>query len=262
MATRSQAPPNLGDSATRFDLAEDPTAAMRQPLTVLIVLAPLALLAELYRFLSEQKATLLAEEQWGRLGAVVGIDAPLVPIVLLAVGCIGAHLIRRAPWELPTAVTVLMILGWGVLWAAVRYVLAFTADRVDGVTASLSTDPVGALTPLGQAGLAVSGAVQEEMVFRALLLGSLCLAVRACGLGRNWCYLTALPISAALFSLAHTEVINHYRAAEPLTLASFMRRFLAGLLYGYVFLRQGLATATLAHAGYNAALVFRLGSWL
>ncbi|MDA3959675.1 MAG: CPBP family intramembrane metalloprotease [Planctomycetota bacterium] len=253
---------NLGDTATRFDLSEDPTAAMRQPLTVLIVLAPLGLLAELYRFMSERKATLLAEEQWGQLGAIVGIDAPMVPIILLALGCLGLHLIKRTPWELPTARTVLMIVGWGVLWAVVRYAMAFTADTVHGGSANLTADPTESMTAIGQCGIAMSGALQEEMVFRGVLLGALCLVVRAFGLTRTWCYLVALPVSAALFSLAHTEVINHYAAAEPLTWSSFMRRFIAGLLYGYVFLRQGLATSTLAHAGYNAAVVFRLGPWL
>jgi len=57
-------------------------------------------------------------------------------------------------------------------------------------------------------------------------------------------------------------VVNHQPAAEAFDWNRFMQRSVAGLLYGYVFLRQGLATATIAHAGYNVAILFRLGPWL
>lgn len=253
---------NVGDSAERFDLGEGPTAAMRRPLTVLVILAPLGLLAELYRFLSEQKATLLTEQQWHDLGSTIGVSAPIVPVLVLAAGCLLVQLVRRYTWELPAASTVLLCVLWAALWAAVRYTVAFTADSLHGGSAALSGDETARLTALGQVGLSISGALQEELVFRGGLLGLLCLIGRTLHGGRWLDYAVMLPLSAVLFSLAHTGIVNHHEAAETFSWHGFMQRAIAGLLYGYVFLRQGLATATLAHAGYNVAVLFRLGPWL
>ena len=252
---------NVGDSGSgRFDLGEDGTAAMRRPFTVLLILAPLGLLAELHRALSSQKATLLTEQQWAELGSIVGLSTPLVPVVVLALGCVLVQIFRRYAWELPAMGTLALVGLWGLAWAAIRYVVAFTASQVGGHGPS-PIDP-DRLNALGQLGLSVSGALQEELVFRAGLLGLLCLIGRALH-GHRWMdYAVMLPISAVLFSLAHTEIINHHAGAETWSFAVFLQRFVAGLLYGYVFLRQGLATATLAHAGYNIAVLFRLGPWL
>lgn len=253
---------NVGDSESRFDLGEGPTAAMRRPLTVLAILAPLGLLAELYRFLSEQKATLLTEAQWAELGSTIGVSAPIVPVLVLAAGCVAVQLIRRYAWELPAASTVLLCIGWGALWAMVRYAVAFTADSIHGGAAAVTADETGGLTALGQVGLSISGALQEELVFRGGLLGLLCLIGRALHGGRWLDYAVMLPLSAIMFSLAHTGVVNHQPAAETFDWSRFMQRSVAGLLYGYIFLRQGMATATIAHAGYNVAILFRLGPWL
>jgi len=242
-------------------LGADVNEPLRRPLTVLCLVVPVGLVAELYRFMSQQKAALLAEEQWAELGAVFGLDAPLVPSVTLAVGCLLVQVARRYAWALPAASTVLLVTLWAAIWAVVRYAVAFTSQSVSG-RVTFAEDPVDRLTNLGQIGLAVSGAVQEELLFRAGLLGALVVVCHAVGLGRRGGYLLALPVSAAAFSLAHTEVVNHYPGAEPLTMGNFINRFIAGLLYGFIFLRQGLAVSTFAHAGYNLALVFRLGPWL
>ena len=71
-----------------------------------------------------------------------------------------------------------------------------------------------------------------------------------------------IAVSAVFFSLAHTGIVNHHAGAEAFRWAAFGERTAAGVLYGYVFVRQGLAVSTLAHLGYLVALEAGLGRWL
>ena len=78
--------------------ALDPAIAYRRPLTVLVVLFPLALLAETYRFVAGRESQLLFDQQWVLIGNRLGITMPsLLPALILAVACIGLQLFRRHP---------------------------------------------------------------------------------------------------------------------------------------------------------------------
>lgn len=74
--------------------------------------------------------------------------------------------------------------------------------------------------------------------------------------------LVGLAVSAPLFSLAHTVLINHFPGAEPFGWSVFIERTAAGVLYGIAFLRHGLAVAVGAHAGFNLLRVFVPQGWL
>jgi len=249
-------------SIDEFSLYEHPNESLRAPLTVLTILAPLAVLAEIYRFLGERKARLLTEEQWAQLGAFIGVDGPLVPLLLLAAGCLTVQVLRRHPWELPGGTVVLRVAAWALLWAVVRYAVGFTTYSVGPSGALGTAAALDELAPLAQVGLAFSGALQEELVFRAGLLGLLALSASALRMPRLLIYVLCIPLAAALFSLAHSEIVNHHLGAEPFTWPAFVHRLLAGLLYGLIFLRQGLAVVTLTHCFYNCAIIWRLGPWL
>lgn len=241
--------------------ALDPALAYRRPLTVLVVLLPLAILAETYRLVAGRSATLLFDEQWTLIGNTIGLTMPtLVPAVVLTVACLALHVFRRHPWLWPSGSEVLRMLGWGVVWAVVSYCLHFTTWQLTDPM-PVGAGPGGSHYQLADLGLAFSGALQEEMVFRGLLLGTLMLVLRGLGFPTLTWYALALPISAVLFSLAHTEVVNHTAGAEPFNYAVFVQRGVAGALYGLVFIRQGLAVATLAHGLYNIAVLWRLGPW-
>lgn len=237
-------------TATALD---DPHCDLRRPLPVLCILLPLGLLAELYRFLGETQARLLAEEHWARLGGEIGVAPPLVPVLILLTGAMVVQLARRHPWRLPGPVDLLLILGWGCLWAAVRFALGFTVNEI-GQLSGPDPSALAQMRAIAQVGLAFSAALQEELIFRAGVLGILILALRGLGLGRAWHFTVALPASALIFALAHTTVINHHPGALPLTGTLLAQFTIGGLVYGYVFLRQGLAVAVLAHALYNLSL--------
>ena len=247
------------DRTEDFNLFVHPNLEYRAPLTVICLLVPLSLLAELYRWMSEStQVELFTEPHWHMIGQNLGVIGALVPAILLTIGGLIAHTLGRYRWELPRPSLVVALCMWGALWALVRYVTSFTThvvfDQQVGVRDHLDT-----LSVLGQAGLAMSGAIQEELIFRAGLLGLMLLVLRYCGAAMWWTYLLALPASAALFSLAHTDIINHYAVADALTTEVFMHRFIAGLVYGLVFIRQGLAVCTFAHFGFNFAV---MTAWL
>jgi membrane protease YdiL (CAAX protease family) len=114
----------------------------------------------------------------------------------------------------------------------------------------------------GTSGLLISGAIQEELLFRGIILGLGVAIVRAYN-APNWTLFgVALPLSAIFFSLAHTAVVNHHPGAEVFSWLPFWERFAAGCIYGYAFLRQGLGVSTLAHLGYLSALELGLASYL
>ncbi|MHC5068768.1 MAG: CPBP family glutamic-type intramembrane protease, partial [Planctomycetota bacterium] len=221
----------------------DASAPLRHPLTVLCVLSPLALLGELYRFLSERKAGLFSDDHWHALGGIVGIDAPLIPALALIIGCLAVQVIGRQRWTWPLPSTIALVLLWGVIWAGVRCTMGLTVHLGSGGGASAA--PLQTMPAIGRIGLAVSGAIQEEILFRGALLGAVGLILNHLLRGRWAGYALALPLSAVLFSLAHTNIVNHHPGAEAFTWSAFSQRTAAGLLYGYVFLRQGLAVTCL-----------------
>lgn len=224
---------------------DDPNASMRHPLTVLICLLPLSILGELYRWILLKEHALLADEVWHELGQATGLVAPLIPSLLLLAGCMSVMLLERLRWDLPELGVLLRILLWSLLWCLVRTVISFTntglhVDSVEG---------------LGTIGLCMSGAIQEELIFRAGLIGVIAWTLSALSLNRNWLqWLLWIP-AALLFALAHTHVMNSSLTPEQWQTALFVEHCAAGLIYGYVFIRQGLVVATLSHFFFNMLVV-------
>jgi len=244
-------------------LAPDPTARLREPLLALLIVIPLGLTGEAMRAFGHGHggaAVLLGDGMFRRIGGLVGILPPLVPLALLAIGGLGLHAAQRRRWEMPATALVAATLLWAFLWAALRVLVAVTALRVRGEPGGDVVAATGDL--LAQAGLGLVGAVQEELLFRAVLLGGLLAVGRACRLPAGFAAGVAVALSAAVFSLAHTPLINHTIAAEPFAWPAVVERAAAGVLYGLAFIRHGLGACTLAHATWNVALVSGLARWL
>lgn len=242
-------------------------ADLRHPLTVLVCLLPLALVAELYRYLARKESILLADEALQELGLIIGAEGPLLTVLFLSIGCIGTLLVRKMAWNWPSAHTLLRVLGWSAVWALVRVAIGFTssAAMMDSTLAELP-DPISheagqELSLLGHLGLAATGAIQEELIFRALLLGGGAALLTLLGIRFTIAQAWLLLPTALIFALAHTDIINHYASAQAFTPAIFIQHSLAGLLYGIIFIRQGLAVSTLSHSFYNALLAIGLLDW-
>lgn len=248
--------PSAGSStaAAPLDGEHDPSAIYRHPLTVMAILAPIGILAGLYRLIHRQQHELFLDDVWFELGGFVGIETPFIPTLVLIVGCLVAHFLNKRPWPWSGPGVVLRVFGWASLWMLVRTVLGFTAHDVSGP----ATDDTAFVAT---AGMVCSSALQEELIFRGLLIG-LCASIPiSLGAPRTLAWGLCIAISAVLFGLAHTDIINHHPTAPPFDWSRMVQHTLAGVLYGVVFVRQGLAVTTLAHGGYNLVVISEVLYW-
>lgn len=228
--------------------------ALRAPLTVLALLVPIGLLAELLRAAGsaarDPVRQTLSDPLLSSLGQFFGLDRPWLAVALLAVGGLIVHVAGRYSWKPPALRILALAFVWGFIWMVVRVAIGLASRQLhpDGL--------------LGDGGLVVAGALQEELLFRAVILGGLLVMFGVLDMVDWVRYPLALGLSAAFFSLAHTGIVNHHPGAELFAWPTFIERALAGALYGYVFIRQGLAVCTLAHAGYNVALLMGLSKYV
>lgn len=240
----------------------DANARLRQPLTVLAILLPLGLLGEFGRWLDqpapgEPQPELLADPLLSSLGGLVGLDRPWVALAVLVAWCLAIQVFGRRPWKGPSPGLLGIAIGWGLVWAVTRCAIAFAGSRLSDAGAGSVGDGV-----IATGGLLVSGALQEELLFRGFVLGGLLWLALVMEVPTWLRWIGCIALSAAFFSLAHTDVVNHHAGAEAFRWAAFTERAVAGVLYGYVFVRQGLAVSTLAHLGYLFALEAGFARWL
>jgi len=237
------------DTSTDIELAVlpvDPNEEMRHPLTVLVCLLPLSIFGELYRWIILRQHELLADEVWTEAGKTIRLFAPVIPSLLLAVGCIPWLILSKQEWVLPKLTLITRILAWSALWCLVRTVVSFTNE-------GLTTDSIKIL---GTIGLCISGAVQEEIIFRAAAIGFFAWILSLLGMPMRWgLWLLVIP-AAVLFSLAHTHVMNSGISPDSWDTALLVEHIIAGLIYGYIFVRQGLVVSTLTHFFFNMLVVF------
>lgn len=218
--------------------------ALQHPLTALAILAPLCLLGEVLRLISgasPASTQLLGDPLLEQLGTLTGLHLPFVTLIVLLAWWLTAQLAGKHPWILPPVRAIGLCFAWGAVWMVCRLAVAMVFNR--------AFDSVA-----GTSGLLLCGAIQEELLFRGIILG-LGLGIIAFYDAPTWLRIgLALPLSAVFFSLAHTTVVNHHPSAEAFLWMPFWERYIAGMIYGYAFIRQGLAVSTLAHLGYLIAL--------
>jgi hypothetical protein len=241
-----------GDDRPTSIPAPDPNAELQAPLTMLACLVPFGVAGELLRWAGRGMGSsdLLADPLMRNLGGMIGLTLPVLPLVILVAVGVLAHLIGRYRWRPPSLKALWRIALWTGIWSLARVLVGVVGHQ-------LTPDQIA-----GPAGLAMCGALQEELIFRGLVLGCLIMAGVALKLPKAVVITAALILSAVFFSLAHTTVVNHFPGAEPFAWPAAAERIAAGLLYGIVFLRQGLAVCTLSHAAYNLLLVFGPMAWL
>jgi membrane protease YdiL (CAAX protease family) len=104
-------------------------------------------------------------------------------------------------------------------------------------------------------------AVGEELGFRLLLLSLLAGLIRRLFRPSGWVAdqgiaWTAIGISALLFGAVHLKAWSGTAAVSPgLVLVILSLNTLGGVIFGYVFVKHGIAAAKLAHAGADFAIL-------
>ena len=143
-----------------------------------------------------------------------------------------------------------MVVVESALWSFTLPLLGWLMERL----AALSAAPD--VTLWGDLALGIGAGVYEELLFRLGLLSvSYLLLHRLLGLDPIWAAVTALLLSAGLFSGFH-----HWgEFGEDWDTWRFVFRFLAGLVLGGLFLCRGLAVACWTHALYNVHVILAAG---
>lgn len=159
--------------------------------------------------------------------------------------------LRAAPFagmaaeSLLYAVLLGIVVGTATAWLVGGFSLRLAADQ--GLLSTLSV-PQGIILSLG-AGL------YEELVFRVLLVGGLWALFRSSGLTRQRSGILAALLAALIFSAFH--YIGPY--GDQWAVASFLFRFLAGVVFSALFLLRGFGITAWTHALYDILIVVTRG---
>jgi hypothetical protein len=149
--------------------------------------------------------------------------------------------------------TFLLMLGESAVLALLLGVVVGTITaRLLGGLGALSAQV--AATPLEQMGpgtrlmLALGAGLYEELLFRVLLVGGLAFGLRTLtGGSRVHTGIIAAVIGALVFSAFH--YVGDY--GDPLELASFTYRAIAGLIFSGMYLLRGFGITAWTHALYD-----------
>ena len=107
------------------------------------------------------------------------------------------------------------------------------------------TDAVFELPMLTRVLVSLGAGVNEELVFRLLMIGGLLPVVTRLLAGRREAALVILVlVSSVLFSLAHF-------LSEPFGLDRFFFRLVSGILFAVIYRTRGFAVAVYTHALYD-----------
>lgn len=100
----------------------------------------------------------------------------------------------------------------------------------------------------------IGAGIYEELIFRLVLIGLLMLFFETIlGVKRIKAIFISVAISAILFSLHHHFVFLNggFARAEPLTMAPFIFRTVAGVYFAFVFAVRGFGIVAGTHIFYN-----------
>lgn len=237
--------------------------ATRAPRYSVLIALPLLLLYELLAVVVGPASGGLRNGADALLrGLAMSIGGRWAPVVLgAALLCAGAWLVgrdaRRHGWKWNTRWFGLMLGESAVLALLFGVVVATATSQLLGV---LPLAIYEAASPLAVQGgplshgwatwlmLSLGAGLYEELVFRVMLVGGIAaLAPAVLGTSRRASLTIAVVVSAVLFSLAH--YVGPY--GDPLQLASFTFRFIAGLAFSALFALRGFGITAWTHALYD-----------
>lgn len=196
-------------------------------------------------FFSTLLFRLRAESQWGLLGFAV--------IVLGAVAYLYQRKRREERFQLRMMWPMLVESGLYALFMGT--VILFVMTRILGLQPPSLAASQPSYSPWMVLYISAGAGLHEELVFRVALFGGLLAGLtRYTTLSRVLILTIALGVSGAVFSLSH-HIPPH---GEAFVLFAFVYRWLAGVLFGVIYLHRGFSTAVYSHFFYD---VLVLGLW-
>ena len=215
-----------------------------RPLNCLIFIAPL--LVAFHFGLARFGTDLMVPHYFHVVLRYFGATGVHLPAVLIAVVLVAQHFLRRDKWRIEPRVLAGMF-AESMLWTAPLIALTFLMPVV---AAQATTGPAtGNL--LKNVVEAIGAGIYEEFFFRLVLISTILLIfVDLCSLPKRIAGPVALIVVAVAFSLCH-GLSQQLAGAEPLTRNHYVFFFLAGALWGVVFVFRGLGIAVGSHIFYN-----------
>lgn len=99
--------------------------------------------------------------------------------------------------------------------------------------------------------LSLGAGLYEELLFRVILVGGMAFGLRWIGLGTTLSGIIAAVVGALIFSAFH--YVGEY--GDPLELASFTYRAIAGMVFSALYLTRGFGIAAWTHALYDVYVI-------
>jgi membrane protease YdiL (CAAX protease family) len=226
--------------------------ATRHPGPCLLFLAPLIVVYEIGVFKlggADPLSLRNGADSWARAGlAALSVRHPAaVPLIVAAV--LAIWFMRRrdtTPEETPAVclgMAVESIAAALCLWAVSR---GF-APLLGWLGVTVSTPPALNMAAFGQVVTYIGAGIYEEILFRVVLFGGLCLLLRAIGIAPTMAMISAAIVAALMFAAAH-HVGPH---GEPVDGYNFLFRALAGLYFAALYQYRGFGVAVGAHTCYD-----------
>jgi membrane protease YdiL (CAAX protease family) len=229
-------------------------SATRHPGPCLLLLAPLLLAYEIgvFKLGGAQPHELRnGADTWTRTGlAALSVRHPAAAPLLIA-GILAIWFWRRrdtTPEDTPAVAlgmaleSIAAALG---LWAVSR---GF-APLLGWLGITVAT-PALNLAAYSQVVTYIGAGVYEEILFRVMLFGGLCLLLRAIGISPIVSHLSAAVVASLMFAAAH-HVGPH---GEPVDSYNFLFRALAGLYFTALYYFRGFGIAVGAHTCYDVVV--------
>jgi membrane protease YdiL (CAAX protease family) len=227
-------------------------SATRHPGPCLLFLAPLIVVYEIGVFKlggGQPLALRNGADSWTRAGlAALSVRHPAAAPMIVAV-ILGLWFWTRrdtTPEETPA-----VCLGMAVesiaaalgLWAVSR---GFS-PLLGWLGVTVSTPPTLNVAAFGQVVTYIGAGIYEEILFRVVLFGGLCILLRTIGVGSIIAVLSSAAVAALLFAAAH-HIGPH---GEPVDSYNFLFRALAGLYFAALYQYRGFGIAVGAHTCYD-----------
>jgi len=228
----------------------------RQPLHILVFLAPLVVLYEIGAalYLAGDAAAIAEDIRAHRLLAdfftAFGVGGFYLPGIALVVVLLIWQILARHPWRVRRSTLGGMLLE-SIVWTFPLLVLAqmiaapaqTPAETVSPPLAALAQAPPGTLHDLplaARATIAIGAGLYEELLFRLVAIAFLHLLLAdALGVPGRWADALAIVGAAVAFALYHEDHAN------------VVFYTVAGLYFGGLFIFRGFGVAVAVHAIYD-----------
>jgi membrane protease YdiL (CAAX protease family) len=236
--------------APRSDTRDDYLSRSREPLHILVFLAPLILAYEVGAalFLSGSDGGVAKDIRAHRLLADVfeafGVGGFYLPGILIVVVLMVWQLISRRAWRVRGTTLVGMLLE-SMVWTMPLLVLAqLIAGRAEAGVALAESGSLDDLSLAARATIAIGAGLYEELLFRLVLIAlAHLLLADVLGIPDRWADALAVVAAAVAFALYHEDPSN------------FLFYATAGLFFGGIFILRGLGIVVATHAIYDLVVL-------